>query len=275
MRQLGLGGLIPYLVPKKTIEGRLRHLGFTEQKMRDRISMGTDRGDFLDCVLEKSGKDGGLSFDELASNGALLVLAGSETTATLLSGAVYQLCSNPSPLEKAVAEIRSSFASADEIDLFSTAKLDYTLAVLNETMRIYPPVPNQPPREAPPGGAAIAAAALPAGTTVYVSQYVMGHLDSFWARPDEFHPERFLKDLEDVPAEFRHDDHAVFQPFSVGPRNCIGRNLAYAEMRLILTRVLFDFDLELDERSREWATAQKAYKLWEKPPLLVKMTPRG
>jgi averantin hydroxylase len=275
MRQLGVIWLMPYLIPKKTVEGRLRHLAFSEEKMRSRIAMGTDRGDFLDTVLEKQDTSSGLTFNELVSNGSLLVLAGSETTATLLSGAVYQLCKNPSTLRKAVKEIRSTFSSADQIDLFSTAKLTYTLAVLEETMRIYPPVPNQPAREAPQGGAFIDGLAIPAETTIYISQYVMSHLDRFWANPEEFRPERFLKDLEQVPEIFKNDDHSVFQPFSVGPRNCIGKNLAYAEMRLILTRVLFEFDLELDERSKDWTDGQKAFKLWVKPALWVKVTPKG
>jgi averantin hydroxylase len=62
-------------------------------------------------------------------------------------------------------------------------------------------------------------------------------------------------------------------PFSLGPRGCIGRNLAYAEMRLILAKVLWNFDLELDEqRCGEWMKCQKIYFLWEKPPLWVKLT---
>jgi averantin hydroxylase len=141
-------------------------------------------------------------------------------------------------------------------------------------MRIYPPVPNQPPREAPPGGIVIDDKAVPGRTTIYVAQWILSHSENFWARPFEFHPERFLKDANQVPEEFKHDDHSAFEPFSVGPRNCIGRNLAYAEMRLMLTRVLFDFDLELDERSRGWADGQKAFKLWMKPPLWIKITAR-
>lgn len=53
----------------------------------------------------------------------------------------------------------------------------------------------------------------------------------------------------------------------------IWRSLAYAEMRLILARLLWNFDLELDERSKSWAHNMKSFILWEKPPLLVKLTP--
>jgi cytochrome P450 len=72
---------------------------------------------------------------------------------------------------------------------------------------------------------------------------------------------------------FANDNRDVFQPFSLGPRNCIGRNLAYVEVRLILAKVLFNFDLELDKaRTSNWLD-QKVFTLWEKPPLWVKLKP--
>lgn len=60
----------------------------------------------------------------------------------------------------------------------------------------------------------------------------------------------------------------MLQPFSVGPRNCIGRNLANAEMRLILTRVLWKFDLELCPESATRWDEQRSFILWEKKPLM-------
>jgi averantin hydroxylase len=73
--------------------------------------------------------------------------------------------------------------------------------------------------------------------------------------------------------EFANDKHAAFVPFSLGARSCIGRNLAYAEMRLILTRVCWNFDMKLDgERCGNWIRDQKIYFLWEKPPLWIKLT---
>src|SRR2546423_11613776 len=101
-----------------------------------------------------------------------------------------------------------------------------------------------------------------------MQQYAAYRLESNFRRPDEFLPQRWLGD-----AEFADDDRAVMQPFAVGPRNCIGRNLAYAEMRVILAKVLFHFDLELDEgKTGQWLD-QKVYILWEKVPLWVKLKP--
>lgn len=86
-------------------------------------------------------------------------------------------------------------------------------------------------------------------------------------------PERWLPQNQDPASPFYNDNRAVLQPFSVGPRNCIGRNLAYNEMRLILARVMWDFDLELCEESANW-NEQLSYLLWEKSPLMCKLSMR-
>ena len=72
---------------------------------------------------------------------------------------------------------------------------------------------------------------------------------------------------------FVFPDRAVLQPFAVGPRNCIGRHLAMAEMRLILARMLWNFDFELCPESEGWIE-QKIKLLWVKPPLMCKVTLR-
>ena len=81
-------------------------------------------------------------------------------------------------------------------------------------------------------------------------------------------PERWLGD-----PKYADDRRGVVHPFSVGPRNCIGMNLAYAEMKVILARILWNFDLELCEQSKEWAENLVVYLIWAKEPLMVKATP--
>jgi cytochrome P450 len=73
--------------------------------------------------------------------------------------------------------------------------------------------------------------------------------------------------------EFRDDKRKVVNPFSVGPRNCIGRNLAFAEMKVILARMIWNFDMELCEESKEWVKGQPVYLVYDKPPLMVKLKP--
>ena len=66
--------------------------------------------------------------------------------------------------------------------------------------------------------------------------------------------------------------YGAFQPFSVGPRNCVGKNLAWHEMRVLLVAVLLKFDLHLAEESKDWSD-QGIYTLWEKKPLMCSLTP--
>lgn len=108
-------------------------------------------------------------------------------------------------------------------------------------------------------------------TYVTVNQYPTYRSPQNFARPDDFLPERFLPN--DVPDEFSKDNMSAYQLFSIGRHACIGQSLAYAEMRLILARLLFMFDLRLadDEDVWDWGT-QKTFIFWEKKALKVKLS---
>jgi cytochrome P450 len=80
-----------------------------------------------------------MSFEELEDTCVQITLAGSETTATLLSGIVYYLLKNPSILQKLVEEIRTTFPTEESINMVSTRGLKYELAVIEEVLRIFPP----------------------------------------------------------------------------------------------------------------------------------------
>lgn len=109
---------------------------------------------------------------------------------------------------------------------------------------------------------------LPAGTDVSVHQMAAYHSPANFRHPGRFAPERWLGG--DV--EYEHDRRDVHQPFSLGPRNCIGVGFAWHEMRLALGKLVFNFDFELCEESRGW-TRQKVFVLWEKRPLYVRVRP--
>jgi averantin hydroxylase len=106
-------------------------------------------------------------------------------------------------------------------------------------------------------------------TSVALQLYAACRSSSNFHRADEFLPERWLAGAN--PA-FAADRREASQPFSIGPRNCIGRQLAYAEMRLILAKILWHFDLELDDakmQGRDWLGEQGVWILWDKGPLWV------
>ncbi|KAI0132090.1 cytochrome P450 ClCP1 [Xylariales sp. AK1849] len=258
--------LVAWLGKTRFAKNRLKHAQETKKKLTKRMESGKQPDIMEDLLHNRDGVD--IPLDRLHSNAMLFIIAGSETTATLLCGVTYLLLTNPDSYNKVVEEVRSSYSAPEEITLTSVTKLTYMLACLNEALRFYPPVAGSLPRQVVKGSATVAGNVLPEGTMVGAWQYPMYHSEYNFTAPEEYHPERFLGD-----PKFAGDKLDVLQPFSIGPRDCIGRNLSYAEMRLILARILFTFDLKLADDSRHWMHEQKMYFLWRKPDLNVYLTP--
>lgn len=201
------------------------------EKARQRLKM---EGGRTDLVSRMTKPDSGMSEPEFIANTSLLIIAGSETTATLLSGITYYLVQNPRVLEKVVYYVRSTFSSDQEINFVNVSRLKYMLACLDEAFRMYPPVPGNLPRKTNvpetffdkfvPANVGIFLVRLEhtgliiSQTTVSVFHYAMYRSPRNFTRPDEFIPERWLDD-----PRFSTDNKASLQPFSIGPRNCLGR----------------------------------------------------
>jgi len=96
-----------------------------------------------------------MSITEMEHNGSLLIIAGSETTATVLSGVTFLLLTNPHTMRKLEDEIITAFGSDDEINILAVQNLSYINACLDEGLRMYPPTPAGSVRIVPKGGALI------------------------------------------------------------------------------------------------------------------------
>lgn len=168
IRRFKLDWVIPLIAPKKLLEMRQRNSKFTADKVDQRLRCDGNRGDLWDDVMGYSDKESGsgMTREEMISNASAIVVAGSETSATLLSGCTWLLLKNPDILRKLENHVRSSFTSESEIDLISVGKLDFMLAVLNEALRLYPPVPAQSNRIVTNGGAMIAGQFVPQGVSL-------------------------------------------------------------------------------------------------------------
>ncbi|RYP86559.1 hypothetical protein DL769_000731 [Monosporascus sp. CRB-8-3] len=259
-------------VPRDLTKARRNEFDFASFRAKERMAQGItiEKHDFMSYMLKYNDEEG-MSEGELVSNSSILIIAGSETTATYLSGITYHLMLNPRVMKNLTHLVRSTFASEDSITSNSVAELEYLTAVLKEGGRTYPPVPSGLPRVTTKGGSFIAGQLVPEGTAVYVHPMSANLSPMNFADPLEFVPERWLKD---PPAKYANDNLEATQPFSVGPKSCIGRNLAMAEMRLILARMVWNFDLELCDGSRGWKESQLIFNVWEKKPLRVKVKSR-
>ncbi|KAI1830212.1 hypothetical protein DTO006G1_8639 [Penicillium roqueforti] len=253
------------MVPASMQEAHEKHKQLTEQKMMRRIEKEEGRPDLIEGLLRKR-EELNLSIEELVANAEILIIGGSETTASLLSGVTYLLLTNRTAYQKLKEEVRTVFQSQEEINLISVNMLPYMLACLDEAMRMYPPIANGLPRVCPEAGAEVLGEYIPATTFVSIHQWALYRREEYFKDPNTYHPERFLGD-----PSFADDRREVLQPFHTGPRNCLGRNLAYSEMRLILALIIFNFDMEIADEAIDWIK-QRNFLMWEKGPLKVHLT---
>ncbi|KAL7798975.1 cytochrome P450 [Trichoderma afarasin] len=265
------------LVPAKAASWRSIHLNNSCEKTASRLQdTNREHTDFMYHILNNESKSL-LSKTEIQLNMALFISAGTDTTATALVGWTYYICTHPSVYKRLTAEIRNAFTANDDIKWDNVRKLTYLEATLNEALRLFPPSPASQQRVVPSGGATIAGYYVPAGTTVAVPPWVSTHSPVNFRDPDTFKPERWLGE----DAEFLDDHLNASLPFGTGPRVCIGKNLAYLEMRLIAATILWNFDIELDRNdheavNRQWGLSgqmmpMKVYHSMTKLPLWVRL----
>jgi cytochrome P450 len=141
MERYGLLTLLTPLIPKSTMKPKIDMDNYTKEVVDRRIERGYDPNttDVFNYLLQNKNEEDQLTPPELYENGITLVVAGSETTATLLTGTTWFLCKNPDKLRKVQQEVRSAFKDDSEITAKSVNELEYMIAVLTETLRVFPP----------------------------------------------------------------------------------------------------------------------------------------
>jgi cytochrome P450 len=216
------------------------HMNFSATRVTKRLEKGRESAgvDLWDLVLAQEDKGkAGLTRGEMDTNSGLFMVAGTETTATLLSGLTYLLLStsNGEYMIKLVDEIRGAFTSSDDISMEATQALPYLNACIKEALRMYPPVPIGLPHLTPKEGSTICGVFVPSGVrprrlfiitpanvnrqvTVAAPHYAMYTSPTNFTTPRVFLPERWLGD-----ERFATDNRSALQPFSVGSRDCLGK----------------------------------------------------
>jgi cytochrome P450 len=196
-----------------------KFLKSTSDKVDVRLSLKEERGDIIHFLTDPNEKMS-LSRPEVDSAALVLMLAGSDTTPSILCGLNYLLLAHGTILAKLVQEIRSSFKSDEDINLASVFKLEYLGACIDEAFRVYPAAPIGFPRDVPTGGASICGGFVPGGTIVYVTPLAANLSPSNFHNPEVYIPERWLPQAE---PQYANDQKSVVQSFSIGPRDCLGK----------------------------------------------------
>ncbi|KIA75568.1 cytochrome P450 [Aspergillus ustus] len=267
--------LMKCLIPASMKKIQRDHYQQIVDKVDRRLSWELQRPDIMSHVI---GKQGELKLDsgELYATFMILTTVGSETTATALTGTFnYLVNHSPESLRKLEAEIRGAFSSPEEITLDAVRNLPFLNAVINEGLRLCPPVPWIPPRLVPDGGRMVCGTWIAGGTPVSIQAYSINRSPTLFSKPTSFLPERWLESSTSDPSSpFFNDNRQAIQPFAVGPRACLGINLAWAEMRLILAKLVFAFDFSpIEGRSVRWEEL-RTYLLVERKAIDVRIALR-
>ncbi len=143
---------------------------------------------------------------------------------------------------------------------------------MEEGLRIFPPVPAGLHRESP--GATVDGYYVPRGFIVSTSGWTMTHTEAYFHDARGFHPERWLPENHEWHEErFKHDVKEASKPFGMGSRVCLGLNMAYLEMRIILARLALEFEWELISKEVDWERDIVLKFLWRKPRLNIRFKP--
>ncbi|KAG0269390.1 hypothetical protein DFQ27_003718 [Actinomortierella ambigua] len=234
---------------------------FAVERVRARRALGEKgrRSDLLQYLLDAQAREieegngptgneaedirtGKLTNKAIEIEAFVFLIAGSETTSTALTWALLYLVKHQDKLKRLREEIdgaTSGNPSNQLPKLEQVRKLPYLDAVLNESFRLRPVAATGIPREVPEDREMLGYK-IPKGT-ICLAQIRQLHSDPlFFPKPDEFIPERW------IPSEspFPPIQDFTFYPFSAGTRNCVGKNFAMMELRLILSAIVSTYDLE-------------------------------
>jgi cytochrome P450 len=216
---------------------RKRWTEFVAMLIAERRAAGKKDGapprDLFDLMDEARDPETGKGFSDaqLIDEVATMILAGHETTATALFWALYLLALDPDTQEEVASETRGEH-------LDSMADIDrqkFTRAVIEETMRLYPPafLIARAAREKD----SVAGIEIGRGDIIMIAPWLLHRHEKLWDQPDAFVPKRFMS--TEAPDRF------AYLPFGAGPRVCVGAPFAQAESVLALARLIGAFRVEL------------------------------
>jgi cytochrome P450 len=206
--------------------------------IRARRESKRDQGDLLSMLLKAQAEDGSQMTDQqLRDEVMTLFLAGHETTANALAWTWYLLSLNPEAEARLHSELQEVLAGRSP-RIEDLQRLRYTQMVVKESLRVFPPawgVGRETLREIQLGEYRV-----PAGTNVFISQWVVQREPRYFEQPEKFLPERWTDEFEKQLPKF------AYFPFGGGPRVCVGASFALMEAALLLATIAQKYRLAVD-----------------------------
>ncbi|KAH8695630.1 cytochrome P450 [Talaromyces proteolyticus] len=217
-----------------------------------------------------------LTSEELLSECSTMLSAGADTTQTSLTNCLYHLLKNSSKLIKLRKALLSSVPPESQpvASYTELQNIPFLKAVLDESFRCSPPLGFGLPRLVTQPGMTIQGHYIPPGVVVSSPLYNIHHDETLFPEQWKFIPERWLEgaDPDYTPStEETENLKAYVQPFSLGGRSCIGRNMAYMDLSIVIAALVMAFDWELRDKNREMEYVEKLVtnpkELWVKAKL--------
>jgi unspecific monooxygenase len=189
--------------------------------------------DLFDLMVSARDPETGEAFsdDNLIDQVATMILAGHETTATALFWALFLLAQDPATQDEVAREMKAASIEGEP----DVEKLKFTRAVLDETMRLYPPAYLI--ARCASGKDEIDGKPVKKGDVIFIAPWLLHRHEKLWENPDAFIPQRFISGPQ--------PDRFAYLPFGVGPRVCIGAHFALVEATLALAKIVANFRIEL------------------------------
>ncbi len=204
--------------------------------INERRSRGGDEFDFLSMYMQATDKSGNHFTDkELLDELMTLIVAGFETSANTLNWVWYLIAGKPDVEAKLIAEANEFLPDVSSVNADNAKAMKYTQQVLEEALRLYPPVWLFTRRASEEDE--LDDYDVPPGTDIYLSPYVLHRTASIWPDPDSFNPDRF------ETGEKPKRDRPYF-PFSLGPRRCLGEYFSFLEMKVHIGLLLPRFRMQ-------------------------------
>ena len=215
----------------------------TEQVVKDRITNSNHYGDFIDTIIEVcNDPKASVTMEMIKAQGKIFFAAGFETTSNCLTTVCFNLAQNPNIQEKLYNEITECLATHENVDHNSITELQYLEAVINENLRMYPPIPSQE-RICKKDVEVKTGFKINKGTYIRIPIYACHHNPEYFPDPDKFKPERFLKENSKALVPY------TFLGFSGGPRICLGMRFAMIEMKICLANLLKKYKIKISPQT--------------------------
>jgi cytochrome P450 len=214
--------------------------GFVMSLIQQRRAEGILLDDILSDLIQAKDEESGATLSDIEICYELKTLfgAGHETTALMLMWTLYQLCLYPEIQDRLRKEVEDVLGERQP-ELDDLPHMPYTLQVLNESMRVYPPAWSLMVRKAI-ADIQLGEHTIPAGSVMLIPMWVVHRDERFFPDPLKFDPDRFEGDWKK-----RYPGYSYF-PFGGGPHICVGSHLAMLEGQLILPMMVQRYQFQLD-----------------------------